>query len=134
MQKSHFVKGFAIFGWLAYTVGSYVGASTYDPGLIQLLFAGLLMVSGVFMLDRHLLRNNTSGWRKWTQRLTYLAHFLFIPGFVAVGTYGFQPGLVQNICIRGAYFAVLLYALTFLTTIVCKLKRQNAARDKGLPQ
>lgn len=117
-QRPYLIKSFSMTGWLLYIVGSFLCAMTYDPDLKQLLLAGLLMVSGISLLDYYLVVQNASGWKKWIQRLNYFATLLFIPGFIAVGSFGFQPGLVQLILIFGACLSIFLYALSCLLTIV----------------
>lgn len=124
-RSPYFMSASLVTGVLLYIVGSFLCALGYDPGLEQLLLAGLFMVSGIFVLDYSLLLQNASGWKKWIQRLNYLATLLFISGFIAIGSYGFQPGLVQLPLIYGGYLSLFLYALSFLLTIVRKWRKYN---------
>ena len=126
--QSATAKAYAISGWLTYTVGSVVCASSYDPEPNQLLLAGLLMASGLFLLHRYLLKQALQGWSKWIQRLNFLACLLFIPGFLAIGSYGFQPGLVQLTCIYGAGLALMLYASSCVLAIGYQIKKRISAR------
>ena len=119
-RSPYVMNAISVAGTLFYLVGSFLCALG-DPELKQLLLAGLFMVSGIFLLDYYLLLQNASGWKKWIQRLNYLATLLFISGFIAIGSYGFQPGLVQLTLIYGGYLSLFLYALSFLLTIVRKL-------------
>ena len=119
-RSPYVMNAISVAGSLFYLVGSFLCALG-DPELKQLLLAGLFMVSGIFLLDYYLLLQNASGWKKWIQRLNYLATLLFISGFIAIGSYGFQPGLVQLTLIYGGYLSLFLYALSFLLTIVRKL-------------
>lgn len=123
-QSPFMLNAISVTGSLLYLVGSFLCALGYEPGLEQLLLGGGLMVSGIFLLDYYLLLQNASGWKKWIQRLNYLATLLFSSGFIALGSYGFQPGLAQLTLIYGGYLSVFLYALSFLLTIVYKLKKR----------
>lgn len=123
------LTGFAIAGWLLYTIGSLIGASAYEPSVGQLVSAGLLMGTGLFFLDRYLSAQGARGWETVIQRLRYLSTLLLIPAFLALGLFGFQPGLVQLSCIYGGYLALVLYGLSFVLTLVNQLRKKRLIRS-----